>query len=82
MYQAAPHAFTYFEDMGPSDPVRQANQLRETAERYLRLAAGTDQITHDALVMYASELLDQAQQIEGTVGADEPHAPGIPDTDT
>ena len=82
MYQAAPAARPYFEDMGPSDPVRKANHLRETAERYLRLAEGTDQITHDALIMYASELLDQAQQIEGTVGADEPYALGLPDTGT
>ena len=55
--------------MGPRDPIRQAHHLRDTAERYLRLACGTDPATHDALVLYAGELLDQALEIEGTVGA-------------
>jgi hypothetical protein len=54
--------------MGPSDVTRQANHLRDAAERYLRLASGTDQVTHDALVMYASELLDRAQKLRGRSG--------------
>ena len=57
--------------MGPRDPDRQADHLRDMAERYLRMARGTDQPTHDALVIYASDLLTEAQKIEGTVGADE-----------
>jgi hypothetical protein len=64
--------------MGPRDPTRQADHLRDIAERYLRLASGTDQVTHRALVMYASELLDEAQQIESTTGADEPQVPDLP----
>ena len=57
--------------MGPSDPLREAQHLRATAERYLKLASSSDDRTHDALVMYAGELLDRAQKIEGTVGADD-----------
>jgi hypothetical protein len=68
--------------MGPSDVTRQANHLRDAAERYLRLASGTDQVTHDALVMYASELLDRAQELEGTVGADEAQTSELPDPRT
>jgi len=65
--------------MGPSHPNRQAQDLRDLAEQYLRLASGTDQATHDALVMYASELLDRAQGIEERAEADEAPTPDQPD---
>jgi hypothetical protein len=71
MYRAARAPIAYFEGMGPSDPLRRAQQLRATAERYLRLAPGTDDRTHDAMVMYAGELLDRAQEIEEAVGSHE-----------
>ena len=58
--------------MGPTDPLREAQRLRASAEHYLKLACGTDDRTHDTLVMYAGELLDRAQEIEGTVGVGEP----------
>ena len=64
--------------MGPLHPIRQAQDLRDLAEQYLRLASGTDQATHDALVMYASELLDQAQRIEGAVEADKARTSDLP----
>ncbi len=57
MYQRAPAAFTYLEAMGPADLSRQASRLRTIAEQYLLLANGTDQATHDLLVIYASDFL-------------------------
>ena len=39
------------------------------AEIDRRMARGTDQYTHDALVMHASDLLTEAQKIEGTLRA-------------
>jgi hypothetical protein len=72
MYRAPQGATTYFEEVGPTDPLREAQHLRASAERYLKLAWGTDDRTHDALVMYAGELLERAQEIECAVGADEP----------
>ena len=78
MYQRAPAAFTYFEAMGPDDLLRQASRLRTVAEQYLLLANGTDQATHDSLVIYASDFLDEAQEIEGTIAADEASTPDPP----
>ena len=77
MYKRVPPASAYVAQVGPRDADRQAHHLRDMAERYLRMARGTDQRTHDALVVYASDLLDKAQQIEG-VGADEPQTSNYP----
>jgi hypothetical protein len=49
----------------------QARHLRDLAERYLRMASEIDPVMHDSLVIYASELLDRAQEME-TVGTEEP----------
>jgi hypothetical protein len=71
MYQPAPAASQYGAEMSSSDPMLQARHLRDMAERYLRMASDADPVTHDSLVLYASELLDRAQEIE-TVGIEEP----------
>ena len=58
--------------MGPRNRVLQAQHLHDMAEQYLHLASDADSVTRNVLVVYASELLDRAQQIEWMVGADEP----------
>ena len=78
MYQRAPAPITYFEGMRAADLSRQASRLRTIAEQYLLLANGTDQATHDSLVIYASDFLDEAQEIEGTIAADEASTPDPP----
>ena len=71
MYQPAPAASQYGAEMSSSDPMLQARHLRDLAERYLRMASEIDPVMHDSLVIYASELLDRAQEME-TVGTEEP----------
>ena len=60
--------------MGPRDPCRQAQHLRDIAEEYLWLGSGADRVTHDTLVTYAGELLERAQQIEEMTGVDQKRA--------
>ena len=67
--------------MRSSDPMLQARHLRDMAERYLRIASDTDPAMHDSLIIYASELLDRAQEIE-TVGTEESSASDSPDSGT
>ena len=60
-------------EMRSSNLSRRPDQLRDIAEKLLRLASGADPAIRDRLVVHASELFDQAQQIEaGSADDDDP----------